>query len=97
MFTKIWGVHYTIKCFNTAKANNSIMLKNNNAVVRINFLEECRVCRDNYSCDFFAILDSGSNDLDITIKEAMHIKSRKPWLNKQLSTQGSSFVLNIFG
>ena len=58
-------------------------------------LEECRVCRDNYSCDLFAILDSGSNDLDITIKEAMHIKSCKPWLNKQLSTQGSSFVLNI--
>ena len=62
-----------------------------------NHLDDCSVCRENYSCDLFAILDSSSYDLDITIKEAMHIKSRKPWLNEQLSAQGSSFVLNIFG
>ena len=62
-----------------------------------NHLDECSTFRNNYSCDLFAILDSGSNDLYFTIKEAMHIKSCKPWLNKLFFTQGSSFFLNVFG
>ena len=41
-------------------------------------LDESSTCRDSYSCDLFSIIDSGSNDFDITIKEAMHIKSFKP-------------------
>ena len=29
-------------------------------------------------------------------KEALHIKFKKPIINRQLCTQGSSFVLNVF-
>ena len=36
------------------------------------------------------------NDFEVTIKEAFHIKFSKPIMNKQLYTQGSSFVLNVF-
>ena len=32
----------------------------------------------------------------ITIKEALHIKFKKPTINRQLFSQGSSFVLNVF-
>ena len=39
---------------------------------------------------------SGKNDFEVTIKEAFHIKFSKPIMNKQLFTQGSSFVLNVF-
>ena len=30
------------------------------------------------------------------IKEALHIKFKKPTINRQLFSQGSSFVLNVF-
>ena len=56
----------------------------------------CESCRSSYSCNSFSILDSGRNDNEITIKEALHIKFKCPSLDKQLYTQGSSFVLNIF-
>ena len=39
---------------------------------------------------------SGKNDYEITVKEALHIKFQKPTSNRQLFTQGSSIVLNIF-
>ena len=59
-------------------------------------LNSCNVCRQSYSCNNFKILDHGKTDFETTIKEAIHIKYNKPSLNKQLFTQGSSFVLNIF-
>ena len=59
-------------------------------------LELCETCRKDFSCNLFSVLDTGKNDFEITIKEALHIKSKKPKLNKQLCTQGSSFLLNIF-
>ena len=39
---------------------------------------------------------SFTNDFEVTIKEALHIKNSKPALNRQLFNSGSSFVLNIF-
>ena len=39
---------------------------------------------------------TGKNDFEVTIKEAFHIKFSKPIMNKQLFTQGSSFVVNVF-
>ena len=42
------------------------------------------------------VIDSGKNDFEVTIKQAFHIKFSKPIMNKQLFTQGSSFVLNVF-
>ena len=59
-------------------------------------LSSCETCKSNYSSNLFKILDNGKNDFEITIKEALHIKGSKPQLNKQLFTQGASFVLNIF-
>ena len=59
-------------------------------------LLSCETCNSNYSVDSFSIVDTGRNDYQTTIKEALHIKYRKPILNKHLYTQGSSFVLNIF-
>ena len=42
------------------------------------------------------VVDVGNSDLAISIKEAMHIKLKRPTLNKQLYNFGSSFVLGIF-
>ena len=50
----------------------------------------------NFSCDSFSIMDSGKNDFEVTIKEALHIKFKKPTINRQLISDGSSFVLNVF-
>ena len=56
----------------------------------------CETCKSNFSCNNFSVIDSGKNDFEVTIKEAFHIKFSKPIMNKQLFTQGSSFVLNVF-
>ena len=61
-----------------------------------NHLDSCNACKEQFSCQSFVVIDSGQTDFDITIKEALHIKHHRPWLNKQLHSQGSSFVLNIF-
>ena len=61
-----------------------------------NHLSSCEICKLNFSCDSFSIIDSGKNDFEITVKEALHIKFKKPTTNRQLFTQGSSFVLNVF-
>ena len=61
-----------------------------------NHLDGFSVCKEKFSCQLFAIMDSSQTDFDINIKEALYIKSHRPWLNKLLHSQGSSFVLNIF-
>ena len=38
---------------------------------------------------------TGKNDYEITVKDALHIKFKKPTINQQLFTQGSSFLLNV--
>ena len=60
-----------------------------------NHLSSCETCKLNFSCHSFSITDSG-NDFEVTIKEALHIKFKKPTINRQLYSQGSSFVLNVF-
>ena len=60
-----------------------------------NHLSSCEICKSNFSCNNFSIIDSGKNDFEITVKEALHIKFKKPTINRQLFTQGSSFVLNV--
>ena len=59
-------------------------------------LGSCDSCKSKFSCESFKILDHGKNNLDISVKEAIHIKYNKPSLNTQLYTNGSSFILNIF-
>ena len=56
----------------------------------------CEPCNKGISCYSFSIVDSGKNDLEISIKEALHIKYKKPSLNKQLYANGTSFILNVF-
>ena len=58
-------------------------------------VSSCEECQSDYSRCFQRI-DSGRNDIEVTIKEALHIKFSKPKLNRQLYNSGSSFVLNIF-
>ena len=58
-------------------------------------LSSCTTCKDNYSCNSFKVIDSANSDFEVSIKEALHIKHRNPNLNKQLSTQGMSFMLKI--
>ena len=59
-------------------------------------LLQCEECKKKISCNLFTVIDSGRNDFEISIKEALHIKSKKPRLNKQMFSQGASFTLNIF-
>ncbi len=59
-------------------------------------LNACTLCKEKFSCNSFKIVDKGRDDFDTTIKEALLIKSNRPSLNKQLYSQGSSFILNIF-
>ena len=49
-----------------------------------------------FLCNNVSIIDSGKNDYEITVKEALHIKFKKATINRQLFTQASSFVLNVF-
>ena len=60
-----------------------------------NYLLSCETCKLNFSCDSFSIIDSGKNDFGVTIKEALHIKFKKPTINRQLYSQGSSFVTSL--
>ena len=59
-------------------------------------LNNCSACKHDYSIDSFRVIDGGNCDMSVSIKEAMHIKLKKPTLNKQLFNLGSSFVLGIF-
>ena len=59
-------------------------------------LLSCQTCKLNFSHNCFDVIDSGKNNFETTVKEALHIKLKKPLLNKQLFSHGSSFVLNLF-
>ena len=61
-----------------------------------NHLSSCETYRSNFSCNNFSIIDSGKNDYEITVKESLHIKFKKPTINRQLFTQVSSFALSVF-
>ena len=60
-------------------------------------LSTCRACQQHYSwAKSYSIVESEENDYDIRVKEPILIKSHKPNLNKQLATNGTSFMLKIF-
>ena len=60
-------------------------------------LSSCIPCQRNYSCtNNFSVIVSGRNDYEITVKEALLIKYYKPNMNKQLATNGTSYMLSIF-
>ena len=43
-----------------------------------NHLSSCETCKSNFSCDSFSIIDSGKNEFEISVKEALHVKFKKP-------------------
>ena len=43
----------------------------------------------------FSVIDSGKNDYENTVKEALYIRFKRRTIQKQLFTQGTSFVLSI--
>ena len=51
------------------------------------------ICNESETVDHYR---QSLQNCEITVKEAIFIKRYKPSRNKQLCTQGSSFVLNIF-
>ena len=59
-------------------------------------LQACQTCHSKFSCEQFSIVDSGHSDFEISIKEALHIKRKRPKLNRQMFSQAASFTLNIF-
>ena len=61
-----------------------------------NHLSSYETNRSNFSCNNFSIIDSGKNDYEITVRETLDIKFKKPTIDRQLFTQGISFVLSIF-
>ena len=60
-------------------------------------IEKCPSCQSAESqFDNFSVIDSGRNDFETTIKEALNIKSSNPSLNKQLFASGSLYTLELF-
>ena len=57
-----------------------------------NHLTSCETCKLNFSCDSFSIMDSGENDFEVTIKEALHINLR----SQQLIGNYSAKDLHLF-
>ena len=53
-------------------------------------------CKQSFEINKFRILNTGRNDFELYIKEALYIKYRKPYLNKQLKYNGASFALKVF-
>ena len=59
-------------------------------------LSVCSICKSKYSCNNFKAIDSANSDFEVSIKEALHIKRFQPSLNKQLCSQGLSYIPKIF-
>ena len=62
----------------------------------IEHLSICTACKSTHVLNSFKVIDSATSDFEISIKEGLHIKHKNPNLNKQLSTQGMPYMLNIF-
>ena len=70
----IWHLATRVKEHGTSPSNSAVS----------NHLTSCETCKLNFSCDSFSITDSGKNDFEVTIKEALHIKFKKPTMGRLL-------------
>ena len=61
-----------------------------------NHLKSCNSCKSSNLFNNFSVLFKSNKDFDLQIAEALFIKEKRPYLNKQLSGEGASFLLNIF-
>ena len=60
-------------------------------------IAQCPSCQTSCTqADVFSIIDTGKNDFETTIKEAIHIKCSKPVLNKQLFVNGVTYTTVVF-
>ena len=58
-------------------------------------LDTCTSCQSN-PLSQFSVIDYAQSDFTCQIKEGLHIKARKPTLNKQLFQSGALFTLQLF-
>ena len=60
-------------------------------------LIDCNTCRNSDSFfDSFSVLGQANNDFELRILEALQIMDKRPNINKQLTGNGTSFILNVF-
>ncbi|MCG8430365.1 MAG: hypothetical protein MJA29_04255, partial [Candidatus Omnitrophica bacterium] len=58
-------------------------------------LQTCQACQTGFNSGF-SVIDTCRSDYECVIKEAIHIRTSEPKLNKQLFASGSFFTLNVF-
>ena len=68
--------------------------KNGSAIY--NHMGTCGQCKRHGISKCFKVLIKGNTDFDLTILEALQIRDKNPSLNKQLTNDGSTFILNVF-
>ena len=61
-----------------------------------NCCPSCKSFSSNDFIDLFSVVEKANSDFDLQISEALHILDKNPQLNKQLSNNGTSFILNIY-
>ena len=61
-----------------------------------NHISACKECQNANLIQLFSVIDRGNTDFDLQILEALHITKARPSINKQLSCDGTSFILSIF-
>ena len=66
------------------------------SAIRSHLIDSVHECKESFDINNFRILNTGKDDFELYIKEALYIKYRKPYLNKQLNHNGACFALNIF-
>ena len=60
-------------------------------------IRDCEHCSEaNHNVSSFKILKKCSTEYETKIQEALLIKKLNPSMNKQLFSNGSSFLLNVF-
>ena len=69
--------------------------RSSNSAIRDHLLL-CTPCSDNFDCNSFRVLRVCRDSLSLSIVEALSVKDCNPFLNSQLTTKGSSFMLKLF-
>ena len=70
--------------------------RNSNSAIHTHLLT-CNSCNNSSNfLDQFSVIDKANTDFEIQILGALNIFQARPSLNKQLSNNGSSYVLSIF-
>ena len=72
-------------------------IKNPSAILEHrNSYSTCKLFSPDDFFDSFSIVEKANPDFDLQILEVLHILDKNPNLNKQLSNNGTAFILNVF-